>query len=184
MDGPWIKTVPVVSRIFGISSSTGLGIEGYLTCWKDELGNHTLGMKAQNMCNTRFIKGHKPSNHIRARIKSHVYTIEWIVYHSTYHEKDIIKWIRMLFIILMTKCLIQRKRKNIYEKNSRKQGTTGTSTGRRTPRSPRTPGSSGWTPSPRQELSSSSVTQEEKLEKRQGWVHNLYSTSITQTMRL
>ena len=27
-------------------------------------------------CNTRFIKGHKPSNHIHARIKSHVYTIE------------------------------------------------------------------------------------------------------------
>src|SRR6185312_16448585 len=27
-------------------------------------------------CNTRFIKGHKPSNHICARIKSHVYTIE------------------------------------------------------------------------------------------------------------
>ena len=27
-------------------------------------------------CNTRFIKGHKLSNHIRARIKSHVYTIE------------------------------------------------------------------------------------------------------------
>ena len=26
--------------------------------------------------NTRFIKGHKPSNHIRARIKSHVYTTE------------------------------------------------------------------------------------------------------------
>ena len=24
----------------------------------------------------RFIKGHKPSNHIRARIKSHVYTTE------------------------------------------------------------------------------------------------------------
>ena len=31
---------------FGVS---GLGIEGNLTCWKDELGNHTLGMKAQNM---------------------------------------------------------------------------------------------------------------------------------------
>ena len=31
---------------FGVS---GLGIEGYLTCCKDELGNHTLGMKAQNM---------------------------------------------------------------------------------------------------------------------------------------
>ena len=28
------------------------------------------------LCNTRFIKGHKPSNHIRARIKSHVYTTE------------------------------------------------------------------------------------------------------------
>ena len=27
-------------------------------------------------CNTRFIKGHKLSNHIRARIKSHVYTTE------------------------------------------------------------------------------------------------------------
>ena len=31
---------------FGVS---GLGIEGYLTYWKDELGNYTLGMKAQNM---------------------------------------------------------------------------------------------------------------------------------------
>jgi len=38
-----------VSRIFDVSSSTGLGIEGYLTCWKDELQNHTLEMKAQNM---------------------------------------------------------------------------------------------------------------------------------------
>ena len=28
------------------------------------------------MCNTRFIKGHKPSNHICARIKSHIYTTE------------------------------------------------------------------------------------------------------------
>ena len=28
------------------------------------------------LCNTRFIKGHKPSNHICARIKSHVYTTE------------------------------------------------------------------------------------------------------------
>ena len=30
----------------------------------------------KGFCNTRFTKGHKPSNHIRARIKSHVYTIE------------------------------------------------------------------------------------------------------------
>ena len=28
------------------------------------------------LCNTRFIKGHKPSNHICARIKSHIYTTE------------------------------------------------------------------------------------------------------------
>ena len=27
-------------------------------------------------CNTQFIKEHKPSNHIRAKIKSHVYTTE------------------------------------------------------------------------------------------------------------
>ena len=33
----------------------GLGIEGYLTCWKDELGNHTLGMKAQNMHQLRVL---------------------------------------------------------------------------------------------------------------------------------
>ena len=37
------------SRIFDVSSSTGLEIEGYLTSWKDELGNHTVGMKAQNI---------------------------------------------------------------------------------------------------------------------------------------
>src|SRR6185436_8592790 len=42
-------------RIFDVSSSTGLGIEGYPTCWKDELGNHTLGMKAQNMYQLRVL---------------------------------------------------------------------------------------------------------------------------------
>ena len=52
MDGPWIKTVPVVYHILDVSSSTGLGIEGCRTCWKDELGNHTLGTKAQNMHHT------------------------------------------------------------------------------------------------------------------------------------
>ena len=62
MDGPWIKTVPVVSNIFDVSSTTGLGIEGYLTCWKDELGNHTLGTKAQNMDQLRvFGLNNKPS---------------------------------------------------------------------------------------------------------------------------
>ena len=34
------------------------------------------GRGADGFCNTRFIKEHKPSNHIRARIKSHVYTTE------------------------------------------------------------------------------------------------------------
>jgi hypothetical protein len=43
------RAIPVVYHIFDVSSSMGLGIEGYLTCWKDKLGNHTLGMKAQNM---------------------------------------------------------------------------------------------------------------------------------------
>ena len=40
---------------------------------------HLLGVSAGDtvrMCNTWFTKGHKPSNHIRARIKSHVYTTE------------------------------------------------------------------------------------------------------------
>ena len=32
--------------------------------------------KLLGFCNTRFIKEHKPSNHIRARIKSHIYTTE------------------------------------------------------------------------------------------------------------
>ena len=36
----------------------------------------TVDMALISLCNTRFIKGHKPSNHIHARIKSHVYTTE------------------------------------------------------------------------------------------------------------
>ena len=47
----------------------------------------TVDMALIPLCNTRFIKRHKPSNHIRARIKSHVYTTEWTVYHVTYHIK-------------------------------------------------------------------------------------------------
>ena len=42
------------------------------------------------------------------------------------------------------------------------QGATGTSTGRRMPRSPRSPGSAEQTPSRRQELSSSSVSERKK----------------------
>ena len=37
---------------FGVS---GLGIEGYMTCWKDKLGNHTVGTKAQNMHQLRVL---------------------------------------------------------------------------------------------------------------------------------
>ena len=58
---PWLgpprlkKAKYAGSRIFDVSSSTGLRIEGYLTCWKDELGNHTLGMNAQNMHQLRVL---------------------------------------------------------------------------------------------------------------------------------
>ena len=41
MDGPWIKTVPIVSHIFYVSSSTGLGIEGYLTFRKPQPRNES-----------------------------------------------------------------------------------------------------------------------------------------------
>ena len=53
--------------------------------WREEvlkLNQFYLGFVLQSnlalisLCNTRFIKEHKPSNHIHARIKSHVYTIE------------------------------------------------------------------------------------------------------------
>ena len=36
----------------------------------------TVNIALIPLCNTRFIKGHKSSYHIRARIKSHVYTTE------------------------------------------------------------------------------------------------------------
>ena len=63
----------------------------------------------------------------------------------------------MLFITLMTRMSDTAEAK--YKIRIKlKQGATGTSTGRRTPRSPRSPGSAEQTPSRRQELSSSSVT--------------------------
>ena len=51
-----------------------------------------------------------------------------------------------------------------YEKelSEAEQGATGTLTRRRTPRSPRSPGSAERTPSRRQELSSSSVSERKK----------------------
>ena len=62
-------------------------------------------------CNTRFTKGHKPSNHIRVRIKSHVYTTEWTVYHSTYHVKRYNKVSTDIIYYINDKCLIQSMRK-------------------------------------------------------------------------
>ena len=63
------------------------------------------------LCNTRFIKVHKPSNHICTRIKSHIYTTEWIVYHITYHVKRYNKTnTNVIYYINDKKCLIQRKR--------------------------------------------------------------------------
>ena len=50
-------------------------------------GEGIRGSQALSICNTQFIKEHKPSNHICAKIKSHVYTTEWTVYHNTYHVK-------------------------------------------------------------------------------------------------
>ena len=53
--------------------------------WREEVLKHrpvlsrlrpTVDTALIPLCNTRFIKKHKPSNHIRARIKSHVYTTE------------------------------------------------------------------------------------------------------------
>ena len=41
-----------------------------------EVARGYLKKPLQVNCNTRFIKEHKPSSHIRARIKSHVYTTE------------------------------------------------------------------------------------------------------------
>ena len=75
----------------------------------------------------------------------------------------------MLFITLMTKMSDTAESKYKYKKelSEAEQCTTGTSTGRRTPRSPRSPGSAERTPSRRQELSSSSVSERKKVEKRQ-----------------
>ena len=114
---------------------------------------------AQLPCNTRFIKGHKSSNHICARIKSHVYTTEWTIYHSTYHVKRYNKANTNVIYYINDKMSDTNMRKRrTSTKLSLKLGATGTSTGRPAPRSPRTPGSSGWTPLCRRELSSSRVS--------------------------
>ena len=69
-----------------------------------------------------------------------------------------------VFITLMTKYLIQRKRSTKYDKNSPKlsRAPQGRRLGDETPRSPRSPGSAERTPSRRQELSSSGVSKRKK----------------------
>ena len=125
-----------------------------------------IGTSSHGSCNTRFIKGYKPSNHIRARIKSHVYTIEWRIYHSTYHVKRYNKESTNVIYYINDKMSDKNMRKRrTSTKLSLKLGATGTSTGRWPPRSPRTPGSSGWTPPHRRELSSSRVSPKEQEEK-------------------
>ena len=61
IDSPSI-TIPCSIRGIAVEAQLIPNIEGNIMPW--------------HLCNTRFIKEHKPSNHIRARIKSHVYTTE------------------------------------------------------------------------------------------------------------
>ena len=133
------------------------------------IGPTSRGYKTQSTdqaCNTRFIKGHKPSSHIRARIKSHVYTTEWTVYQSTYHVKRYNKASTNVIYYNNDKVWYRVCGSVKHNEASRKLGTTGTSTGRRPPRSPRTPGSSGWTLTHRQELSCSRVSPKRTRRKR------------------
>jgi hypothetical protein len=43
-------------------------------------------LEAYSLTVTPDLQGHKPSNHICARIKSCIYTTELSRYHNTYHE--------------------------------------------------------------------------------------------------
>ena len=136
----------------------------------------TVDMALIPLCNTRFIKGHKLSNLIRARIKSHVYTTEWTVYHSTYHVKRHNK--------ANTNVIYYINDKNVWYSGSEVQNTIKTL--------------QSWagrievlvvlvalSELPRVGRNWAAVEYPRgKVEKRQEWVHNLYSTSITQTMRL
>ena len=75
-----------------------------------------------------------------------------------------------------------------YDKSSpnAEQGATGTSTGRRMPRSPRSPGSAERTPSHRQELSSSKVSKRKSREEARvstQLILNKYNTNY-ETLRL
>ena len=72
-----------MSRNFDVSSSTGLGIKGYLTYWKDELGNHTLGTKAKNMHQLRvFGLNNKPSTSIHSPTSMEKHYVQWFILKS------------------------------------------------------------------------------------------------------
>ena len=147
----------------------------------------TVDMALIPLCNTRFIKEHKPSNHIRARIKSHVYTTEWTVYHSTYHVKRHNK--------ANTNVIHYNNDKNVWYSGSEVQNTVkALQSWSRAPQGRRLGDEHlevlvvlvalSELPRVGRNWAAVEYPQEEKVEKRQGWVHNLYSTSITQTMRL
>ena len=71
MDGPWVKTVPVASCIFDVSSCTG-------TCWKGELGNDTLIIEAQNMHQLRVFGSFRFANgSFSILFKGHPLSCQW-----------------------------------------------------------------------------------------------------------
>ena len=66
------KAKEIVRRSEMLTTSTQHGFQNTYPC----ILGRILCPKERWKCNTRFIKGHKSSNHIHARIKSHVYTTE------------------------------------------------------------------------------------------------------------
>ena len=62
-------------QLWGIQLQPGIAPISKRPYWMPPNELAKLKIQLQD-CNTRFIKGHKPSNHIRARIKSHIYTTE------------------------------------------------------------------------------------------------------------
>ena len=73
------QTVPAAQTALKTVAAPGTGTGApqmdQRRAWKRAEMRHR-GESTVRSCNTRFIKGHKPRNHIRARIKSHVYTTE------------------------------------------------------------------------------------------------------------
>ena len=78
VDGPQFRHAPggsVENRACHLTYTRSRGCERAPNSFL-RTKTHVNISPSRGRCNTRFIKEHKPSNHIRARIKSHVYTIE------------------------------------------------------------------------------------------------------------